>query len=436
MPIDASIPLQAKPPQPIDLAASYQKANTLLAQKQALQEGGLRLQENALKLQDQKTQSEDDEKIRNAYLEAKGDLKKTLELVRIRNVGPVAVKKLEDMIFQKKQDAFKDDESTRKAKLARYDELRSIFKGIDDIKEDEPAAEMFKKAYWVAKQRGLIDEETDAAINKLMPEGFNRQGFNFFKYGLVSAAQSVAEEASTMRAQSQMIRAQAFERDLQAKLGALNYKNKTDRMRAEAYIKDKESEIQRRTDLSEIERLELENTVKWHRSQIKQAEKEEEGRRLRWQEKLKQETEKLEKTEKGKTERAKLIEGSKTERAREGNLSTDRRMELRAKLALWEDLDGDEQDQVREELFDLLKEDEGSTPANPTPANPPGNKPSSNGKKPAANRFQYDKDFVANMKVGSWYVTQGERGTMIWITKMPDGKIVEQDTPPPKPPAQ
>jgi hypothetical protein len=359
MTIDASIPLRAVAPQPIDLAGAYQKSYDL-------QNSAMVTQQNRLKLEDQQEAAADSDKLRSIYIETGGDPEETIKRAKTSGIGPNAILGLEDHFNTMRKGIIGKQKDEKDLELVQYDQILAMLSPIDDELDDAKAAQMFNQAYTIAKNRGLITDKTDEMLRQVMPNGFDRQAFKMIKASLTTYSKIAAQNEKGMRAQAAMIRAQSYATNLEAKIGQTDFRNKTDRMKAEAYIDKMESDIEHDANLDEISRLRLKDqTARW-RAQLKQSQVEEDGRNARFDKGEKGKNDRLNTQEAGKTQRQADREASITARvkAKGGNTApVQRNLVAAERLAKrlnpdWEDLDDETQDGIINDIFEGFQANE------------------------------------------------------------------------------
>jgi len=271
MPIDHNIVFRSEQPKRIDVNAAYRDAYDQ-------QNNSLILQQNRMKAQQQREEQEDVRKIKDAYIESNGDSDKWIESARKKGVHPSRIMAIEKDINARKEAAMNMDEKSRKALIEKNDVIRGIMSPVEDEKDNAKAAKMYEQAKWVAKQRGLLDDKTAETLDKMMPDGFDRDLFKIFMGSLTTGSKLASEAEKELRAQAAWQRAQNYAADLEQKMRATDFKNDTDRMRAKAYVENIERLILKDENIDEYNRLRLQDTTARWKAQLDQRSEEEQGR--------------------------------------------------------------------------------------------------------------------------------------------------------------
>ncbi len=208
MPINPQIPLEARPPQIENPLDAFARAQALKNQMQQGQIQDIALQQARQQLQDQQI-------IRKAYMDSDGDLEDFMAKARRYGASPDTVIKLQEGILNQKKAYLQMTDEERKAHLAKTDMIRGMLTPIDQEQDDARAAQLFAQAYRSAEAQGLVDQQTKALLQQVMPRGFTRDGFKLLKNGLATgtallkeANEAASAQGAAQRGQAAMITAQ------------------------------------------------------------------------------------------------------------------------------------------------------------------------------------------------------------------------------------
>ena len=312
MPIDASIPLQARPPQMPNLLDSFSRAQTLRNQEMqgSLMEqqgmiGQQTVAENQMKLQQQRKAEADRDLIRNLYLETGGDPDSFLKQLRTSGVSPETVMGLEKTFTEQKQSYMNLGETERRQQMEKYDRARAMLAPISDLDDDGKAGELFNQTLTAARAMGLIDEQAEEGLRQIMPNGFTRDGLRILQNSLTTGTKIAQEAEKELRAQAAMLRAQSYSQSIQDRIRNTDLRDERERQKLEQDMLQYERLLDKDKNLDDVSRLRITNDLEIARMRIEQAREEEKGRSDRFYAGEAGKTARLNISEQGKTVRQK-----------------------------------------------------------------------------------------------------------------------------------
>jgi hypothetical protein len=118
-------------------------------QQQDMQLRGMEIQQRAQDLQDQQV-------MRQAYMDAQGDPQKFQQLVVSRGASPKAIMQLNQQMVQMRENAAKMSEAELKVNAAKNDRLQGLFQPAIDAKPED-AGPIWSNAWQQAQKEGLVD---------------------------------------------------------------------------------------------------------------------------------------------------------------------------------------------------------------------------------------------------------------------------------------
>jgi hypothetical protein len=210
MPVDANIPLGVRPvdvPDPLETRARYAQLASLAGsqqlQQQQLQTGNLELQQRKQDIQDQQT-------LRQAFMDSNGDGDKFLDIATQRGVSPKTLLALKGSLLDMKTKTATLDKDTLANTQTQHDQLQSRLAPILDEKDPVKQEALWNAALPAAVQAGEMKPEEAAQHPYPGSDGVKNyaKSLNLSKWALsqqqgATALQRTAEAAATASKQTQ-----------------------------------------------------------------------------------------------------------------------------------------------------------------------------------------------------------------------------------------